>query len=209
MTTYESFVRSYGFWRRLENCQGGQVLNPEVVALSCSDSFHTGLALVHKGETVPRPACGLLSAGATIAPRNNAVDCFEVMAGRAPFVPTRLGYRRVDLSGRELGSAELSAEQPGRVFLGPIARFYDDDGAPYFVTYDDRSKDAPACVLFTLEAGALKAVVSSSEPRVSECYDAEAWSRLAGRTLKDSLRREKPAASAAPSRPQKLRVIVR
>jgi hypothetical protein len=208
-TVYASFVKRHGFWTELENCDGGQVLNPDVVALSCSDGFHRGTALVRKGETVPRSACGSFASVSLILPGKDAVDCFDVRAGRAPVVPTQLGMRRVDLSGRELMSATLSVDLAGRVFLGPIPRFYDDGGAPYFVTYADQSRDAPDCALLALENGALKPVAAAPQLSVAKCYEPRAWSQLTGLTLRDSLGREESPAIDIPASPQPLKVKVR
>jgi hypothetical protein len=208
-TVYASFVKRHGFWTELENCDGGQVLNPDVVALSCSDGFSRGTALVRKGETVPRSACGSFASVSLILPSKDAIDCFDVLAGRAPVVPTQLGMRRVDLSGRELLSTTLSVDLPGRVFLGPIPRFYDDGGAPYFVTYADQSRDAPDCALLALENGALKTVASAPELRVAKCYEPRAWSQLTGLTLRDSLGREESPAADIPASPQPLKIKIR
>ncbi len=208
-TVYASFVKRYGFWRELENCHGGQVLNPDVVALNCSDGSHRGTALVRKGETVPRPACGSFAPASLILPSKDAVDCFDVRAGRATIVPTQLGMRRVDLSGRELMSATLSVELPGRVFVGPIPSFYGDGGAPYFITYVDQSRDAPDCALLALENGVLKPVASAPGLKLAKCYEPRAWSQLTGLALRDSRgRMERPAADI-PTRPQPLKIIVR
>lgn len=209
-TVYTSYVKHFGFWRELKNCYGGQVLNPDVVALSCSDSFNRGTALVRKGETAPRSACGSFAPASLILPSKDAVDCFDVRAGRAPIVPTQLGMRRVDLSGRELMSATLSVDLSGRVFLGPIPRFYGDGNVPYFVTYADQSRDAPNCARFALESGVLKPVASAPELKLAKCYEPRAWSQLTGLALRDSLGREGlPAAADVPTSPQPLKVIVR
>jgi hypothetical protein len=208
-TLYESQVKRWGLWRKLENCQGGNVLNPDVVALSCSDSFNTGTALVRKGEALPRPACGSFASGAIIVPSKDSVDCFDVLAGRAPVVPTQLRMRRVDLEGRTLMSATLSADQSGRVFLGPIPRFYSADGTPHFVTYLERSQGGPECALLALHGDHLEPVAAAPELSVDQCYEARRWSPLTARALSDSLGREEAPAPVAPSRPQKLNVVVR
>ena len=208
-TVYASFVKRHGFWRELENCDGGQVLATDVVALYCSDGSHRGTALVREGETVPRPACGSFAPASLVIPSKDAVDCFDVRAGRAPVVPTQLGMRRVDLSGRELMRATLSVDLPGRVFLGPVPRFYGKGGAPYFVTYVDQSRVAPDCALLALENGVLIPVASAPELKLAKCYEPGAWSQLTGLPLSDSLGREERPAAAIPTGPQPLKVIVR
>ena len=43
-------VRRFGlFWKELQGCLGGEALDQETLAVSCTDAFNSGTALIRKG----------------------------------------------------------------------------------------------------------------------------------------------------------------
>src|SRR5882672_927031 len=94
-TTTEYFVKSHGFWRKLDVYGGGAtVLNPDAVAFYASGQMH----VIRRGEVTSRPACPSGSLFATLTPNTHAIDCVDVLAGPASAVATRLRVRRIGTS---------------------------------------------------------------------------------------------------------------
>lgn len=181
-------VRRFGlFWKELEGCLGGEVLDADTVAVFCSDSFHSGAALLRRGETVPKPACGAYSSSSLVLPDRSAVECSTVLAGKAPIVPTKIRYWRVAPTRAILQDATLAIEEPGRAFVGPLPRFYDERLRGYFLSATEDWAAAPGCVLLTVEAGQLVEVAAGRELSRVECSEPAIWSRKAGRTLKSAI----------------------
>lgn len=178
------FVRQYGFWWTPVDCLGGEVLDRETVAVFCTDSFHSGIALIKEGETKPVPACGSYAAYAQILPDKTAVDCFDVLAGNAPVVPTKLRYWRIDLRRRTLLDHTLVVDERGRAFVGPTARFYDDRNRGYFVAEAEDFRAEPDCELLSVEAGGLVRVVAAPDLNRTACSDVATWSERSGRALR-------------------------
>jgi len=205
----ESFVRSWGLWHKLDRCFFGEVLDARMVALHCSDQFNQGLALLRKGETVPRPACGSYKSEAILLPSRDAIDCFDMLEGRAPVVPKRLRMRRVDLAGRLLTDATLAPSDPDQVFRGLIAAFYDANEVPHFIVGADDQVGATGCDLLAWEKGRLVTVAKAPDLAVNDCFEPRIWRQRTGRSLKDSLGRPESPEAAIPSSPQKLTVVVR
>ena len=93
-------------------------------------------------------------------------------------------------------------EEPGRVFLAPTVSFYDDEGTPYLVTFRDpwvltaadgsqqRAQATPerlkdiACELVRVGPGPARPVSAPPGHSVSDCSNADVWSRALGRPLK-------------------------
>jgi hypothetical protein len=179
------YVRRFGlFWTEVSGCLDGEVLDADTVAVSCSDAFNRGTALLRRGETVARPACGTYASFSQILPDRSGVDCTTVLAGNAPVVPTRLRYWRVAPSRETLFDATLAIDEPGRSFVGPVPRFYDERMRGYFVAEAEDFQQPPDCALFGVEAGNLTRVASAPEMRRADCADASPWSQRIGRTLR-------------------------
>ena len=179
------YVRRFGlFWTEIAGCLDGEVLDADTVAVSCSDSFNRGTALVRRGETVAVPACGSYASYSQILPDRSAVDCTTVLAGKAPVVPTRLRYWRVSPARTTLFDTTLAIDVPGRAFVGPVPRFYDDRMRGYFVAEADEFQQQPDCALFAVEAGTLTQVATAPELGRAECAEAPAWSQRTGRKLR-------------------------
>jgi hypothetical protein len=180
-------VRRFGlFWKELEGCLGGEVLGPDTVAVSCSDTFHSGAALLRRGETVPTPACGAYSSNSLVLPDRSAVECSTMLAGKAPIVPTKIRYWRVAPTRAVLQDVTLAIEEPGRAFVGPLPRFYDDRLRGYFLSATEDWAAAPGCVLLTVEAGQLVPVARGPELSRAQCSEPAIWSEKSGRTQKTS-----------------------
>ncbi len=179
------YVRRFGlFWTEVSGCLDGAVLDADTVAVSCSDSFNRGTALLRRGETEARPACGTYASFAQILPDRSAVDCTTVLSGNAPVVPTRLRYWRVAPSRETLFDATLVMEEPGRAFVGPVPRFYDDRMRGYFVVEAEDFREPPDCALFGVEGGHLTRIAAGPDLRRFDCAEAPLWSQRAGRTLR-------------------------
>ncbi len=178
-------VRRLGlFWKELEGCLGGEVLDPDTVAVFCSDTFHSGPALLRRGETMPKAACGAYSSNGRVLPDRSAVECSTMLAGKAPIVPTKIRYWRVAPTRAVLQDATLAIEEPGRAFDGPLPRFYDDRLNGYFLSATEDWQAPPGCVLLTVEAGQLVEVASGPELSRADCSEPDIWSKKSGRTLK-------------------------
>jgi hypothetical protein len=179
------YVRRFGlFWTAVPGCLDGEVLDADTVAVSCSDRFARGAALLRRGETAARPACGTYASFSQLLPDRSAVDCTTVLAGNAPVVPTRLRYWRVAPSRAVVFDTTLAVDEPGRSFDGPVPRFYDEGMRGYFVVEAEDFRQPPDCALFGVEAGALSPVASAPELKRGECAEAAPWSQRAGRTLR-------------------------
>lgn len=179
------YVRRFSlFWTEVPGCLDGEVLDADTVAVSCADPFNRGTALLRRGETVALPACGTYASFAQILPDRSAVDCTTVLAGKAPVVPTRLRYWRISPSRETLFDATLVMDEPGRAFVGPVPRFYDDRMRGYFVVEAEDFQKPPDCALFGVEAGALTLVAAAPELRRVECAEAPLWSQRTKRILK-------------------------
>lgn len=179
------YVRRFGlFWTELAGCLDGEVLDADTVAVSCSDRFNRGTALVRRGETVPVPACGTYASYAQVLPDRSAIDCTTVLAGNAPVVPTRLRYWRVSPTRATLFDTTLAVDAPGRAFVGPVPRFYDDRLRGYFVVEADEFQQPPDCALFSVESGALTEVAAAPELSRADCGDPAVWSKRTGRSLR-------------------------
>jgi hypothetical protein len=178
-------VRRFGlFWTEIAGCLDGEVLDADTVAVSCSDQFNRGTALVRRGETVPVPACGTYASYSQLLPDRSAVDCTTVLAGQAPVVPTRLRYWRVSPARATLFDTTLVVDAPGRAFVGPVPRFYDDRMRGYFVVAGEEFQQPPDCALFGVESGVLTPVAAAPELGRAECGEAPAWSKQTGRSLR-------------------------
>jgi hypothetical protein len=178
------YVRRFGlFWTEVAGCLDGEVLDADTVAVNCADRFNRGTALLRRGETVAQPACGTYASYSQILPDRSAVDCTTVLAGKAPIVPTKLRYWRVAPSRETLFDTTLVVDEPGRAFVGPVPRFYDDKMRSYFVVEAEEFQSPPACALLTVRSGALELVAAAPELRRSECAEAPLWSRRTGTSL--------------------------
>ena len=109
------------------------VLTPTAVLVGSTE----GAKILHKSESTPRLACGDKIAAPTVPPTGTFVDCVDHLAGPARAIATALRVRRVDSTGALVSQQEFTAGAPGRVFMGPVVRFYDDQGTPYLVTFRD------------------------------------------------------------------------
>jgi hypothetical protein len=177
-------VRRFGlFWKELAGCLGGEVLDRETVAVFCTDTFNSGTALIRKGEAAPRPACGSYSSYSRVLADRSAVDCSTMLAGTAPIVPTTLRYWRVAPSREMLFDTTITIPEPGRAFVSPLPRLYDERMRGYFVAATVEWKLAPDCALLTIDSGALTLVAAAPDLRRSDCSDPTVWSRRTGRRL--------------------------
>ena len=177
-------VRRFGFfWKELRGCLGGEVLDPETVAVFCSDTFNSGTALIRKGEAAPRPACGSYSSYSRVLADRSAVDCSTMLAGTAPIVPTTLRYWRVAPSRETLFDTTIAIPEPGRAFVSPLPRFYDERMRAYFVAETVEWTLAPDCALLTIDSGALTLVAAAPDLKRSDCSDPTIWSRRTGLRL--------------------------
>ena len=171
------------FWKELRGCLGGEALDPETVAVSCSDTFNSGTALIRKGEAAPRPACGSYSSYSRVLEDRSAVDCSTMLAGTAPIVPTTLRYWRVAPSRETLFDTTITIPEAGRAFVSPLPRFYDERMQGYFLAETVEWTVAPDCALLTIDSGALRLVSAAPDLRRSDCSDPTIWSRRTGRRL--------------------------
>ncbi len=173
-TTTEYFVKSRGFWRKLDVYGGSAtVLNPDTVAFFASGQMH----VIHRGEVTSRPACPSGSLFATLTPDTRAIDCVDVLAGPASAVATKLRFRRVGTSMDKV----VSVEGPGRVFLVPAVEFYDDLERPYFVTINAWPYEHPQCAIVTVDDAFIQ---GPPEMSARDCSEAPVWSKVARRALR-------------------------
>ena len=173
-TTTEYFVKSHGFWRKLDVYGGSAtVLNPDAVAFFASGQMH----VIHRGDVTSRPACPSGSLFATLTPDTRAIDCVDVLAGPASAVATKLRFRRIGTSVDKV----VVVEAPGRVFLVPAVEFYDDRERPYFVTTNAWPYAHPECAIVTLDN---TFIPGPREMSGRDCSEAPFWSAIVGRALR-------------------------
>ena len=118
-------------------------------------------------------------------PDKSGIDCTTHLEGSAPVVPTKLRYWRVNPSREVLFDTTVAISEPGRAFVGPVPRFYDDHNRGYFVAATEEWSAPPDCTLLTVESGALSAVASAPDLGRSECYESAAWSQRTGLSLRE------------------------
>ena len=177
------YVRRFGlFWTEVPGCLDGEVLDADTVAVSCSDRFNRGTALLRRGETEARPACGTYASFSQILPDRALRRRLHDRARRQrPVVPTRLRYWRVAPSRETLFDTTLAMDEPGRMFVGPGAALL---RRPHARLLRRRGRGLPAAArlrALRVEAGASR----GSRPHPScgrvDCAEAPLWSQRTGR----------------------------
>ena len=198
----EVLVRRWWGWSKVfdGNAAPGRpiVLTPTAVLVGSTE----GAKILRESESTPRLACGDRIAAPTVPPTGGFVDCADHLAGPARGIATALRVRRVDSIGALVAQQEFTAGEPGRVFLGPVVSFYDDQGTPYLVTFRDpwvqtmadgsqqRSTATPerlksvACELLRFGPSPAEPVSAPPGHTVTDCSSADVWSRALGRPLK-------------------------
>ena len=184
------FVKSYGFWKKLDHCYGpgAKVLDQETVAVPGGDGNAYGMLLIHRGETVPKPACGSLSSSWAIPPGGGLIDCFDVISGPARAVATRLRFRRITAAGQTLNDKMIAVEAPGRVFLRPMVEFYDELNTAYFITVIENEwlSTDPHCAAVAVGAGAPRLIAGPPGLSIRNCSESSIWAKVLGRPLQDA-----------------------
>jgi hypothetical protein len=187
-------VRRFGFfWKELPGCLGGEVMDAEAVAVFCSETFNSGLAIVRRGEGEARPACGAYASFSQLLPDRSGIDCTTMLSGRAPIVPTTLRYWRVSPARAVSLEATVSVAEPGRAFVGSAPSFYDERMSAYFMSATEDWAAPPDCALLTLEKGGLVTVAAAPELSRADCHDVALWSGKSGRRLLKAGERERPS----------------
>jgi hypothetical protein len=186
----EYFVKSHGFWRKLDRCYGpgAKALDRETVAVPGGDGNHYGMLLIHEGETVPKPACGSLASAWTMPPGGGLIDCVDAISGPARAVPTQIRFRRISASGQTLNDKTISVDAPGRVFLRPMVEFYDELDTAYFITVieNERRSADPDCAIVAVGAGDPRFIAGPRGVSMRNCSESSTWAKVLGRPLQDS-----------------------
>ena len=175
-TNPEYFVKSYGWWKKLDVYGfGAMALTSDTVVF-----YSNGQAqMIHKGDTTWQAICANPRSFATIVRGAPAIDCIEVLGGVLGF-PTKIRFRRIDAAGHISDDRTLDVESPGRVFQGPIVKFYDDNTRPYFITIHDWPYTRPECAIVAADGQSIRGPVEMS---VSDCMEAGFWSKVLQRRL--------------------------
>jgi hypothetical protein len=100
----ECRVRSWGFWRKLDEVAVGPViaLDRDTVLIAVPGRRK----LIRRGERQARFVCGDNEYG-VLPPGHDAIDCVGFVDGPAIGVPTAVRFQRLDIRGRPVGEAAV------------------------------------------------------------------------------------------------------
>ena len=180
---YQYFVKRYGFlWIKLEESATGLAvaLDSQTAAISTPQ----GVKILKRGEDHGILACGNSRSAHSIVATAGVIDCVDVVSGPAAAVASQIRWRRISSAGDALVVERLSVEAPGRVFLRPMVTFYDTGNQAYFVTMKEKDSAAPECALAWVAGGEVHNVRAPEGMTLSQCSEAEPWSKATRRTLR-------------------------